>query len=222
MNGILYLGSHNGTNGVELWKTDGTSSGTIIMVKDIHSYESSYPTNLSNINGTLFLGAVHQYSNRELFKSDGTNNGTIMVKDIGGGTPSDPSQFTDVNGTLFFSANDYYGFELWKSDGGPYDGTVMVKDLENDSGYLGLRLPSHLTNVNGTLFFCVNDGTNGVELWRTDGTSAGTTMVKDIYIGQTSSSPMNLTAVNDILFLMLMMEPMVLNSGELTELLAEL
>jgi ELWxxDGT repeat protein len=46
--------------------------------------------------------------------------------------------------------------------------------------------PWNLTNVNGRLYFTANDGTNGTELWTSDGTSAGTTMVQDIYTGSTS------------------------------------
>src|SRR6266511_5322221 len=40
--------------------------------------------------------------------------------------------------------------------------------------------PSPLANVNGTLFFRANDGTNGYELWKSDGTTSGTALVKDI------------------------------------------
>ena len=44
-------------------------------------------------------------------------------------------------------------------------------------------IPSDLTNVNGTLYFTADDGTHGEELWKTDGTAAGTVMVKDILPG---------------------------------------
>ena len=43
------------------------------------------------------------------------------------------------------------------------------------------QLPAVSTNVNGTLFFAANDGTHGRELWKSDGTAAGTVLVKDIY-----------------------------------------
>ena len=44
----------------------------------------------------------------------------------------------------------------------------------------GSSNPGWLTNVNGTLFFLANDGVNGTELWKSDGTEAGTDFVKDI------------------------------------------
>src|SRR5262249_44039126 len=51
---------------------------------------------------------------------------------------------------------------------------------------LGSGSPSNLTNVNGTLYFSANDGVNGTELWKSDGTTAGTTMVKDLFPGETT------------------------------------
>jgi ELWxxDGT repeat protein len=61
----------------------------------------------------------------------------------------------------------------------------------------GSSNPSWLTYVNGTLFFAADDGTNGVELWSWDGTSA--TLVADINPGG-SSNPSWLTYVNGTLF----------------------
>src|SRR5262249_15065684 len=69
--------------------------------------------------------------------------------------------------------------------------------------------PTRLTNVNGTLFFMATDDTHGSELWKSDGTAAGTTLVKDIDSGgffnygnfyPNSSYPRELTNVNGTLF----------------------
>ncbi|MGF1489225.1 MAG: ELWxxDGT repeat protein [Prochloraceae cyanobacterium] len=44
-----------------------------------------------------------------------------------------------------------------------------------------------MTNVNGTLFFTADDGKNGRELWKSDGTLSGTTLVADLNPGRNSS-----------------------------------
>src|SRR5262249_2279298 len=49
--------------------------------------------------------------------------------------------------------------------------------------------PGNLTNVNGLLYFAADDGVNGRELWQSDGTAAGTVMVRDISPGTTGSDP---------------------------------
>jgi ELWxxDGT repeat protein len=198
VNGTLFFKAADGTNGYELWKSDGSLAGTV-MVKDIYpGATGSYPENLTDVNGTLFFQASDGTNGAELWKSDGTEAGTVMVKDIyPGAGNSGPGYLTNVNGTLFFRAADgTSGSELWKSNG-TLAGTVMVKDINPGAGN---STPAYLTNVNGTLFFQATDGTNGSELWNSSGTAADTVMVKDIYPGSGSSGPYNLTNVNGSLF----------------------
>jgi ELWxxDGT repeat protein len=54
--------------------------------------------------------------------------------------------------------------------------------------------------VNGTLFFTAIDGVHGYELWKSNGATAGTVLVKDINPGSSSSTPEGLTNVNGTLF----------------------
>src|SRR5439155_1025441 len=106
---------------------------------------------------------------------------------------SGPQSMAEVNGTLFFAADDgMTGRELWKTDGTP-EGTVLVKDINpnpidpdptaSDSD------PGDLTNVNGTLFFFAKEPAHGDELWKSDGTGAGTARLTDINPGPGSSQP---------------------------------
>src|SRR5579872_6310039 len=74
---------------------------------------------------------------------------------------------------------------------------VMVADLNTTENAGTMVQP---VVCNGIGYFTANDGTHGNELWRTDGTAAGTYMVKDLEPGQCSSNPTNLTAINNLLF----------------------
>ncbi len=196
VNGTLFFTANDGVHGDQLWKTNGTAAGTV-MVTDINPAGLG-PKYLTNVNGTLFFTGSDGPDGVELWKSDGTAAGTVMVKDIKVGSGgSNPSYLTNVNGTLYFSANDgVHGYELWKSDG-TAAGTVMVKDISPGSAN---AYPKFLTDVNGTLFFSANDGVHGYELWESNGTAAGTVMVKDINPGSTGSYPKELTDVNGTLF----------------------
>lgn len=182
VNGILFFQASNGTNGMELWKSDGTAIGTT-MVKDIYpGTGSSWSSAITNINGTLFFAASDGIHGGELWKSDGTDAGTVMIKDIFlGKNSSGLTHLTNVNGTLFFTAdNGTDGYELWKSDGTDV-GTVMVKDISlgyTSSIDISFPSPVFATN-NNILFFRTNNGI----LWKSDGTDTGTIMVNKGYFG---------------------------------------
>ena len=112
----LYFQADDGTNGEELWKSDGTASGTVI-VKDIRSGSgSSSPTYLTAIGNTLYFQATDGTNGDELWKSDGTASGTAMVRDIySGSSSSSPIDLTVIGNTLYFQATDgTKGDELWK------------------------------------------------------------------------------------------------------------
>ena len=189
--------ANDGVHGIELWKSDGTAAGTM-MVADINPGPwSSFPEHFTDVNGTVFFQADDGLHGFELWKSDGTAAGTVLVKDINPlASGSFPDDLTNVNGTLFFEAVDpTHGSELWKSDG-TAAGTVIVKDINPGSNG---STPQSLLNVNGTLFFQANDGVHGFELWKSDGTDAGTVMVKDIN-PTSGSSPFEFVNLNGTLF----------------------
>jgi ELWxxDGT repeat protein/VCBS repeat-containing protein len=201
MGGVTYFVASNGTNGRELWKTDGTAQGTTMVVDLRAGAGDSNPTNLVNVNGVLYFAANDGTNGNELWRTDGTVAGTQMVKDLYAGTytasgyqviprSSNPTQLTNVGGKLFFTARDgVSGVELWTSDG-TAAGTTMVKNIFADSGATpSSSSPTQLTNYNGQLFFVADDGVNGRELWKSDGTEAGTILVKDIHAGTYQYTP---------------------------------
>ena len=169
----LFFTDYDSTNGTELWKSDGTASGTTV-VKDINpGGGDSNPGYLTDVNGTLYFTANDGTHGSELWKSDGTESGTAMVKDI---NPSGDSflysQPINASGTFYFSDTDgTNGMELWKSDG-TADGTVMVKDINPGSGSSFVQ---NLTYCNGSVFFTAQAGAMmGSTIYKTDGTASGT------------------------------------------------
>jgi ELWxxDGT repeat protein len=196
--GAVYFAGPPTASGIELWKTDGTAAGTV-MVKDINpGAVSSSPQNLIVVGGVLYFSAIGSGgTDRELWRSDGTSAGTLRVKDIfAGTTASNPSNMVDFNGTLFFAAADSAanGTELWKSDGTDA-GTVLVSNINTAASTSSS--PANLTVVGSTLYFTANgSAVSGLELWKTDGTGAGTLLVKDINPGAATSSPSFLRSVN--------------------------
>ncbi|MFN6103468.1 MAG: ELWxxDGT repeat protein, partial [Planctomycetaceae bacterium] len=196
--GLVYFTATDGDTGRELWRSDGTSSGTELVYDLNPGVIGSSPGNLTNVSGILFFSGYTPESGRELWKSDGTSAGTVLVREIRSGSRgSNLGYFTNVNGMLFFTADDgTNGTELWKSDG-TSSGTVLVKDIRPGAGDGEVY---YLTNVNGTVFFRASNGEQGSELWRSDGTSSGTVLVKDIHPGAGDSEIYHLTNVNGTVF----------------------
>jgi ELWxxDGT repeat protein len=106
-----------------------------------------------------------------------------------GNQGSQASFLTEVNNLAYFSAVEEGETALWSSDG-TLDGTRKLKAFRND----GL---SQFTKAGNFLYFVGNDGTTGDELWRSNGTAAGTVLVQDLATGATSSLINKLTALGD-------------------------
>jgi len=182
VNGVLFFRADDGNSGVELWKSDGTPSGTV-LVKDVNAGKaSSQPNVLTNVDGLLYFAASDGRSGIELWRSDGTATRTTLVADLHPGPSSaSPKNFKRVGARLFFSATDESGAGLWTVEGAGRPRLVM-----RFAGPKDTASPDWLTDINGTLFFAADDGTTGIELWRSDGTPEGTKLVKDIYPGPPS------------------------------------
>lgn len=196
--GYLYFQADDGISGNELWRSDGTTIGTV-MFKDISPDSSSSPLHLEVNDTRLFFSAQGPLlSGKELWSSDGTVAGTTLLKDIARGTASSfPLQFTQAGQLAYFSANDgSTGRELWKSDGHT---ASLVKDIRPGSG-AGVGNQLGMGVLNGIGFFRADDGVAGLELWKTDGTEAGTVLLKDLVPGSGSGNPQNIISTGNRIY----------------------
>jgi ELWxxDGT repeat protein len=192
----LFFAGNDIATGTELWKSDGTTAGTV-LVKDLETSigYASFPSSLIDVDGTLFFLALGDSNTSVgLWKSDGTTAGTVLITKITTGYISGP--MAALNGILYFvKVNGVNGRELWRSDG-TAAGTVMVKDVNPG----GPSLIGPLVLFNGALFFDAHSSAFGTELWRSDGTADGTTIVKDVIPGPDGSYPVRLSDINGELF----------------------
>src|SRR5215216_4233566 len=203
----IYFQASTVKYGEELWKSDGTTSGTKVVKDIVPGPGDSGPEDIvSTAPRTTFFRAWDKNHGEELWKTDGTTKGTTLIKDINPDLPpgarckqgdcgipkgwSHPDTVTVMGKQVFFAADDgKHGVELWKSDG-TEKGTTLVKDINtvkgnsnpNDKGDAINRSAEveKLYVVGKTLYFRANDGKHGVELWKTDGTNKGTKLVKNI------------------------------------------
>jgi trimeric autotransporter adhesin len=224
----VYFPANDRTNGLELWRTDGTTNGTIRLTNiNADSLGDSYCYNPTVMGNYIYFAASDGVTGIELWRYSISSGETEKVKEIVYGASSSYPMFltkvTTSNGDrLFFIANnDTSGYELWISDGSEA-GTYMVKDINtNGSSCINARAFPFPTTIsypwNSTewwkktlkfdvigskVFFRAYTPDNGMELWESDGTEAGTVMVKDIYSGSESSIPRYLTVVDGhLLFL---------------------
>lgn len=189
-NNKAYFMVNDAANGTEPWVSDGTAAGTMLL-KDTATGTTG--ANISQFVATPSGVAFFSYG--ELWKSNGTTAGTSVIKSFPQlDSVAGPDQLTASGTKLFFTVFDATsGREVWVSDG-TAAGTTVTADLNtcstdqkpsyNDNGSSS---PEQLTPFNGKLLFTATTCAYGRELWISDGSAAGTKLVKDFIPGAESS-----------------------------------
>ncbi len=212
-NNRAYFVASDGTSTGQVWGTDGTAANTTLL-SDIVP-EAPFSTILLadaiNLPSRFIFPVSDGTSRSELWRSDGTADGTYLIESFSPPTPGQSPficiAYSFVNNSIvqnlfqgdkFFvmAGNTAFGDEMWVSDG-TEEGTNVLKDI-NPGPASGVDLSTNFSYVytNSDFFFSGSDGVHGNELWRTNGTTAGTTMVQDIYLNAGNSEP-ELTFVNN-------------------------
>lgn len=169
--------------GFGTWVSDGTPAGTQQITN--FTFGGFWGT---AVKGGLFFAIRDDITafpaQRKLMVSDGTPVGTFDVQDL------DESVFVidqipvlDDGKILMPFYTPQTGLELgWT--GGPFQQVTVLKDI--NPGPEG-STPFAFGVYNGKLFFVADDGTNGKQLWISDGTPEGTQMIVDTQPGTASS-----------------------------------
>jgi ELWxxDGT repeat protein len=163
----------------ELWRTDGTREGTFSLATGLISC-TALPSQAATVGGTLLFTAS-EGEDCGLWRTDGTVAGTRRLLSIvipfGITQPlvEDPVR---IGNRLFFFIPESGHISLWTSDGSE-TGTRRVRSFAWNSAGVDDH-PRLLTALGTRVFFLARGEENGdEELWRSDGTPAGTQRVTD-------------------------------------------
>lgn len=172
-----------------LWRSDGTLPATAPGTEKV--FESNV-SDLTVMGDAVYLPRDDGSSGEELWRVDSTT--AVRVVDLWPGTDgSDPEVLGVINDRVVFRAEDGTEdglFRLWSTDG-------TVDDLLF-LGALGSNVyGSDIVALTDHLYFAAEVAGEGVELWRTDGTSLE---MIDLEPGPASSDPSKLTGGGDRLF----------------------
>ena len=170
--GAAPFGSEIVFGAYELWKTDGTEAGTV-MIKDINPLERSYPHKFQVVGGTVWFVADDGVHGNELWRTNGTEAGTELFADILPGPDGSEPELKAAGSLLFFSADDGTGPKLWRTDGTAPGTFVVTPPTVTEIRQFSLAAAGNL------VYFSGRDATRR-QPWRSDGTSEGTFRLAEI------------------------------------------
>jgi ELWxxDGT repeat protein len=161
----------------------------ILPPSDLPARIGPAPEDLVAFRGQLYFAVNFDDGRRGVWKSDGTSAGTVAVREfpasVGPTLFTSLEELTAAGSQLFFFVRDEaHGYELWKSDGTPA-GTALLKDVTpgpEDSFLSGLTVARE--SIYFFRYFPDTPTTPArTELWKSNGTTAGTVRVKDLGLG---------------------------------------
>lgn len=182
LNGILYYLEATPATGLELWRSDGTLQGTGLAAELAAGPASGFQDNSSKIR--VWNGSLYLFSPSGLYRYDGFPGTPVLLVPAMFNTA--PSPGIPIPSALTFIGSDN---RLWSTTGTPASTHRIVVA---DTPPYGVE---QLCTAGGRIFFSAQDPTRGRELWISDGTDAGTSLILDAAPGTASSNPYNLVAV---------------------------
>lgn len=185
LNGQFYFASLDPSNVSHLWKTDGTAAGTVMtasFASDNGSFSSVWP--IGTLNGKLLLEALVGTSQPQLWLSDGTQAGT---------TPLNTPPLSQIADVTVIGSKAYFPVQVTPTSSVPWvtDGTQQGTSKLADTNAQQSTNPLWFQDFRGQVIFEVLDSTGASQLYRTDGTTAGTVAIGAIGAAPTPLLPGN-------------------------------
>ena len=159
--GYWYFAADTGSTGWELWRTDGTESGTQQFLDLRPGPAHAAPSVFHVANGRLFFTATNSNGVRSLYATDGTVAGTNPLAGVA------ISRVLGTTGATTWFYRDSVGVSIgafWRSDG------TVAGTKQAASGFIDGGLSSSVV-FDGTIFFAVDDGSAVKRLWKIDNTT---------------------------------------------------
>jgi ELWxxDGT repeat protein len=185
---LLIARNYHGSGiGSDLWKSDGTVTGTGPIEDVVPGSIFGYPHFAGRDRSLLFQ--VHHGDDLATWYGDGTLAGSRPVGALGAYDIVEAA-----SGFIFKGRIRGVGDEPWWSDGTP-EGTYLLRDIRLGDAS---SAPRDLTELNGVLLFSAHTAEHGRELWRSDATGDGTFLVIDIQTGSGGAAPAEITRLGDV------------------------
>ncbi|MDO8349016.1 MAG: hypothetical protein Q7T30_02180 [Planctomycetota bacterium] len=179
--GALYLHATTAANGYELWTTDGTTAGTTLVADLVPGTAGAHPEQLLATPHGLFFRSLDSQGGRVLRLLTSPTN----IQNLGpiptGALVSNVVPWQDG---LLFPAGDSAGVELWF--GGATSAPARLVDIDATAPGITTAYQAPTAAARDRLFLFADDGTHGIEIWSSDGSAAGTTLL-DLRPGTASS-----------------------------------
>lgn len=174
-NGAVYFNGYSTANGYELWRTDGSTPGTV-LVADLQSNElgsvscanCSTPTNFTVVGNSLFFEAgnvLYGATGRQLYKT--TGNGATLVKIINTSSKNaNIEHAVSYDDKLYFLATDNENQKIWQSDG-TESGTFQITNNAPNENLFGFgSVLNKIPIFNNHVIYNKFSTATGCEVWK--------------------------------------------------------
>jgi ELWxxDGT repeat protein len=181
----LFFSATDGDHGRQLWASDGTRSGTALVRQIGDPLRANDIGDLTAFGGALFFatGRPHDAQFAALWRSDGTAAGTVVAQSRFGGAPY---RLTVAGDALYFLLGDYG--QVCRTGG---------SDANTTCGS-GFRRVTEMVANGDRVVLSADPYTEGEEPWLSDGTVAGTRLIRDLATAPgRGSEPRFLSTVGD-------------------------